>query len=174
VTVPSEEQRAAIDVQEKSLMRQLDWIKNIDTKVQLLTGINIIMIGAVAAMAPKKFDWIEVGYVIAGAVFLLISTYYSFWAMAPQMKGPEQSLIFFGAIAKRKVDGKKKTEPRSIEEFNQLLTDRSAGEYLQDLNEQVFINASIASVKYEYLGGAITWTKIGFPFWLIAIYMLYK
>lgn len=161
----SGEQKTRIDRLEKSLQRMLDWNKAIDTKTQIVLGLNIAMLGGLVALSPEpdEFTTGALCGLAIGGFFPFLSCIQCIRGFFPQTKGPGDSLIYFGAIAKRTLDG-----------FRKALANETDEAYVADLEEQVYRNAQISTSKYTLVKNAILFQAIGIIPWLIVSYVLYK
>lgn len=165
VAEPPADPLAAIERQEASLARQLDWIRAVDGKVPVLIGIDTAMVAAIAAIAPEpgRFTALAGLMVVLGSGAVIISLICCITATFPRTDGPEGSLIFFGEICKR-----------PLEAYDRAIRERTDADYLADLNAQCHRNAQVAASKYAAVANAMMWLFIALPLWLIAGYMLYQ
>ena len=150
-----------IAIAEGTLSRLLEWIRAVDAKTPLVIAIATGMLGVIAAVAPKPGDLaLRSSLAIAlGAIPLIGSLVLCLMATFPQTRGPLDSLIFFGGIAKR-----------SAQQFLDAERKRTQEEYLADLLAQCHRNAEIAASKYADLKRALYWLAASIPFWLWVIY----
>ncbi|NOG92585.1 MAG: hypothetical protein HND42_05010 [Armatimonadetes bacterium] len=143
----------------------IDWNKAIDTKTQIALGLNLAMLGGLVAMSPKPDDLTFRMLVLLaiGGILPFLSCVQCMRGFFPQTKGPGDSLIFFGAIDNRTVDG-----------YRKAICEETDETYASDLCEQVYRNAQIATSKYRLVKNAILLQAMGVIPWLIASYVLYK
>ena len=154
-----------VDRMEKSLQRMLDWIKAIDTKTQIALGLNVAMLGGLVAVTPKpeSLNPAILGLLALGGLLPFVSCTQCIRAFFPNTKGPGDSRIFFGAIANRSLSG-----------FRQALAKETTETYGDDLSEQVYRNAEIATGKYRMVKNAILLQGMAVVPWLIVCYFLFK
>lgn len=85
-----------IDAQEKELARLLEWIRQADSKSQIVVGANLALIGAVVGLMPngaKSSIWSLV-LVAGGCLLPGLSLFHCLSASQPHVIGPPQSLIY--------------------------------------------------------------------------------
>lgn len=154
-----------IEIQERTLGYQLDWIKAVDTKTEILIAIDLAMLGLLAAVAPKPTDLSALPIIMlsASALPLLVSLFYCVRATFPHLDGPRGSLIYFGGICAHDREG-----------FGDLARGRSETDHLKDLCDQTHQNALIAGTKYKRIQAAFMAMFIGAAFWLPTVYILYQ
>ncbi len=107
------------------------------------------------------FEWILYLSVVTFIVFITISIIYSFKALYPDIQIRKPSLFFFGSIASKK-----------IEDFKKEFATLSEKEILEEINDQVYINSTIAKVKMEKIRTSITNFSIGAFSLLITLLLL--
>ena len=156
----------AIDAQEKSLARLLEWIRHADSKSQILITLNLAMIGGIVAgmPTPDKLNVRDVGFLLVGAGPSFFNLMHCLHATSPRtITKATQSSIYFGLMAKSGLD-----------QYLIYVSERTQEEYLHDLNEQCYANAKIADKKYRHIRIAVLWTFRCILLWLIAVYLLYR
>lgn len=123
------------------------------------------MVGAAAAVFPEreKFSCIALLWLALATAGPLAVLYHCWLATHPQTKGPERSLIYFGAIASL-----------SIGAYSERVRTQNEEDYYADLITQSHRNAEIAKNKYARLRAATTWLLASIPVWAIALYLQYK
>jgi len=146
------------------LYLQLEWIKNADSKVSPLFAIDVAMLGALVALASAKTCWNKPSIIFTSLStgFLLLSVIALAIVMFPRLRGPNDSILYFGGITKKK----KEKFIKQIQKSNSQI-------YEIDLLSQAYRNAEIAKSKYVFVKIAFILTFISVPFWLISIYVLY-
>src|SRR5437667_7577979 len=89
-----------LDLQEKNLARQLDWIGRHDTKASVVLGLATGMLGVLASMGSKPSTWTPIVVVLTSVSIVLLGSSFVFIHLGnyPRTRGP-RSLIFFGKIA---------------------------------------------------------------------------
>ncbi|MBN9483129.1 MAG: hypothetical protein BGO70_01075 [Bacteroidetes bacterium 43-93] len=150
-----------IDRAEKNLQRKLEWISRVDTRVSFIAGVAIAMLGVLANAFSRIICWEWYHYAVfySAAAFLFVSLFYLYKSQNPKILAPNESLIFFGTIAKMKFD-----------DFKSKFSNTSPEDYFDDLLHQVHINSEILCEKFYYLKSSITWIIIAVIPWLIALY----
>jgi len=150
---------------EMSLARNLAWIAAADAKTAVIFAIGTAMIGLLAAAAPAYGKWTALGVILVSAsgTLLVASLLCLTAAIFPRMKGPQLSLIFFGGISNRSTD-KYREDVMSLDE---------AG-YLEDLIQQVHINAGIAAKKYLWVRNASVLLYVSTTPWFAALFVLFR
>jgi len=129
-----------IDAQEKELARLLEWIRQADSKSQIIVGANLALIGAVVGLMPngaKSNVWSLV-LVAGGCLLPGISLFHCLSASQPHVIGPPHSLIYF-----------KRIRGLSFDKYCDAVSKRTGSDYLHDLNNQCHVNAEIADKKYD-------------------------
>jgi hypothetical protein len=154
-----------IEALEKELARLLDWIKQSDTKSQMLIAINLAIITAVVGQTPhanKFHDWVFI-FLLGGCALPIWNLYRCFKAVTPHVKGTAKtSLIFFGKI-----------DELTDVEFSEAIKSRSEEDYEDDLIRQCKTNALIANKKYKRVKLAADITFWALPVALLAIMALF-
>ena len=135
-----------IDRADKNLDRQLDWIARIDSRMSFVTGIDLAMLGALAASAStvSNWSWDTGGLGVLAAVLLAAVLVCIFTGFFPRTTSKNDSLLFFGTIADKKID--------QFESQWHQTTDEA---YLNDLLAQTHINAEIVCKKFHLLKNAL-------------------
>lgn len=160
-TVPIDD---TIAIQERTLDRQLEWIRAVDVKTAFVLTICLAMLAGLFALAPKSenLGWKHVAVLVGGGALVVLTAILCGRATFPQRRGPLGSLVFFGEICKHSREG-----------YASAVARRSREEYLADLNAQCHRNAQIAALKYRRVGWAMVWLEVGLVFWLAAMVTLY-
>jgi hypothetical protein len=160
------EKNELIAVLEKSLNRQLDWVKSADTKAAFSFAMNTAMLGVLAAMAPKH----AASWTTLQAVFASFAAFFGFISLAslsvaayPRTQGPKQSLIFSAGIAQRSTD-----------QFKQAMVVLDEDAYITDLAEQCHRNAEIAITKFSWVQRAVFCMYVAVVPWAVALWLLYN
>ncbi|MDR3444472.1 Pycsar system effector family protein [Dyella sp.] len=139
----------------------LSFFPRMDAKLSVVLGLDIGMLGVLAAKVPTDvgsvpaFTW----YVIAGfLVAILVSFVQLYLGSYPNVKGGEDSIIFFRCIAG-------KTEHKFLEAFKDLTQERLADELLG----QAWRNAQILDKKITALKWAHIFTVVAVAPWAVAL-----
>jgi hypothetical protein len=152
------------DYLEKELARLLDWIKTADTRISLILPLTTAMLGAVAALTPSftKWTWC-IGISISLAVILLACSLIAISvALFPRTNGPNNSMIYFGGISSK-----------NLEKFRSDVNDLESDKYKNDLINQCYINAKIASIKFNWVKKSLMFLLFSSIPWFYTIYILY-
>jgi len=158
------ENQSKLDVVDKALARNLDWIVAADAKIPPVFAITVAMLGVLVAMLPSANRWTPCVAILAflAGVALLLSIACLAVASFPRLKGPKGSIVYFGAIIT-------KTEDDYIKEISMGPT----SELIEDIARQAYRNAEIAAAKYAAIKWAIALMFGSIPFWVIAVGLLY-
>lgn len=161
-----------ITLAENNLQRVNDWISVSDSKIGIIIAFQV---GTIAFFTTKGseiktiiltnqmgfFEWMLYLSILAFIVFTTISIIYSLRALYPDIQIRKPSLFFFGSIASRK-----------IEDFKKEFAILSEKEILEEINDQVHINSTIAQAKMERIRISITNFLIGTLFLLVTLLLL--
>lgn len=144
---------------EANLQRQIEWIKQHDSKSSVILGIATAMTGLLAN-TWKDIQSPSIDLTSAfGIALLLQSLVFAFLFLGgfPRTRGPD-SLLFFGSIAK-------------IETAAYVLqhVTRSIGEHAEDVARQCHVVAQIADIKYANLRRAYRFTLLAIIPWTYVI-----
>ena len=150
---------------EQNLSRQITWIAAADAKTSFVFGFATAMLGLLAAAAPTYGKWTVAGvaWSIGAAALLLCSLGNLALAVIPRTVGPKLSNIFFGGIS-----------TRSIDSFRVDLISLDHEGYLEDLIQQVHINAQIAAAKFTWVKRATIFLFLSLGPWVVATYFLFR
>lgn len=150
-----------LDLQEKNLARQLDWIGRHDTKASVALGLATGMLGILASMGPKPSAWTPLVVVLMSPCVVLLGSSFLFVYLGnyPKTGGPK-SLIFFETIAGLPID-----------EYKTAALSQSREDYLQDLLTQSHVVASIVARKFWALKWAYRMLFLALPPWAACIYL---
>ncbi len=148
---------------ELSLFRLIITNNAADTKVATLIGMNTTMLAVLAALVTRQEvvqAWM-VGLITLAALGLLLSLLFLSLSSFPRTSRPARSIVFFGAISA--VTGNV---------FADRVRTISDAEYLDDLVEQCYRTATIASRKFRWIQRAqMAWYSSILP-WLLTVYLL--
>lgn len=144
------------------LQFNLDWISRYDTRIALLAGIQIAMLGLLAKSGAAIISWGWISGFTFGTAFLAISygLILVYLSQYPKTESQNSSLIYFGTIA-----------PLKINNYKEKFLEVSENEYLDDLLSQVYINSIILSKKFDNLKSSLRLLAISIPPWLYAVYL---
>ena len=139
----------------------LDWIGRYDNRSALLFTLDLAMIGTLALKITYSAHSFY-GLLNAIAFTLLgISIIASSITIFPRLKGPQNSLIYFGSIAKMEKG-----------EFKDKFVDRTKTVYLDDLLAQCHVNAKILDFKFRVFRISLSVTMVAIVFWSLSLYLL--
>lgn len=158
-TVPLEKQ---LQLAEKNLDYLLEWVSRFDNKSYVVLGINTGMLGVIATFAPAVSLWdsLMIVFALLFIIFLTASLLFVYLGNYPRLKGPSDSLFYFGAVCNLKLD-----------QYQQEFSKRSPEEHLKDLLEQCHRNSEILNQKFTYLKWAYRTLFVGVIPWAITIYL---
>jgi hypothetical protein len=178
-----------IELQEKTLQKQLDWIRQADKKAQILMGTNLAMIGGLLSLTSKS-EVLGLSLpvlVTIGVLFPALSLVSCTSATSPRIgHSAEHDLVVLGRlrITWRKPQADRPTDSRpsliffgqirrlSLEAYSDRVSEQTPERYLQDLNAQCHINATIADLKHARMRVAGSQLLVGILPWAFAIYFL--
>lgn len=149
---------------ESSLARNLAWVAVADSKLAPIFAIDMAMLGAWCALAPKVDGWdvLTVVFSALALIPLLLSVGALAFVAFPRLDGPKGSAIFFGGIVNH-----------SLEEFLKKMASGVSEETLEDLARQTYRNAEIAKDKFAHVRWAMIFLFLSVPTWLISVALLY-
>jgi hypothetical protein len=146
------------------LDKQLGWITSADSRLSLVLPLSTAMLGALAVYATNPNEWpLMAGIPAAFAIFFLsLSIIFCACASFPRTTGTKGSMMFFEGIISR-----------DISQFRAVVKSATKDEFHDDLVQQCYINAQIASAKFAWVKrGMISVLTAMFP-WAFAIYQFY-
>jgi hypothetical protein len=154
-----------VAILQDSLARQLGWIAAADTKAGFVFAIATAMLGLLASAAPEYGKWTTAGvtFSFVATILLLGSLAAIVFTIFPRTAGPKLSVIFFGSIASRGID-----------EYRNDIHQLDDAIYAEDLIQQVYVNAEIASAKYRCVKIASVLLALGVLPWVSAAYVLFR
>jgi len=180
---------ALVQMQEKVFQKQLDWIRQADKKAQILMGTNLAMVAALLSLTskPGAINAAHAALVLLGVFFPAMSLLACTAATSPRIKGRhEHTLLSIGPIQvlwRKRTTSKFPRAAKSLIYFGDIgqltladyadrVREQTPERYLQDLNMQCHVNATIANLKFEGIRRASTQLAVGFFTWALAIYLL--
>jgi len=86
------------------------------------------------------------------------AVYFSFKTLFPDNKVREDSGFFFGSIANK-----------GVAKFKKEFLNSKDDEIIEDINNQTFINSTIATAKFTWLKKSIVDTLIASALWIISL-----
>lgn len=145
---------------ERTLDRQVEWVRTADAKVAPVFAVDAAMLGVLGVRLPHLHEFslpVAIVWALAAAA-LLVSLVCLGLVALPRLDGPKESLIFFGTAAK-------------IEAGDYVARLLAADEALitEDVARQAHRNAEIAAAKFAHLKNAALCMFAALPLWLVAI-----
>jgi hypothetical protein len=154
-----------VRMMELSIERLLKTNNAADTKVATLVGMNTTMLAVLAALVTSheiSNGWL-IALVILSAAGMLMSLLFLSLSSFPRTSRPAKSIVFFGAITA--------VDPS---EYTQRVNTITNEEYIDDLADQCYRTATIATQKFRWIQRAqLAWYGSLTP-WLLTVYMLFK
>jgi hypothetical protein len=156
-----------IDAAKWLFERTLGWIAAADVKVGVAIALDSAMLGGLAAaFASSDYHlrsvWCYV-FVVAATAGMSFAMFCAGMAALPRMRGPVQSMIFFGRVAEMSADV-------YVEEFSKM----TEKELLVDLAKQIHRNAEIANEKHHWVRKSLFWSFLAAGVWIMAVALLVK
>ena len=146
----------------KNLEYLLEWVGRFDSKSSVILGIDTGMLGVLATFAPAQNLWdsqmrdsaiLSIGLLLASLLFVYLGNY-------PRLKGPSESLFYFGSIRRK-----------CFKQYQQEFSKRSTEEHLKDMLEQCHRNSKILNQKFNYLKWAYHFLIFSVLPWVFTIYL---
>lgn len=146
------------------LSKNLDWIGAVDGKISPVLAIDTAMLGVLGALVPGVEKWtLGAAGVSLMATLLLVASVASLVAVSfPRLRGPTDSMIYFGAIANRE-----------RAEYLKEVTNADKATLREDLIVQTHRNAEIAKGKYKAIRVSMGCLYGAVPFWVGSILIMY-
>lgn len=143
----------------KTLDRVLGFFQRVDSRAQVLMGIDVAMLFTLAVNAPSLVTplWVHAVFVVAAAL-LGLSLYKVYRVFNPQLRGPELSLIYFQEIAKL-----------AEKEYLDRFTVQTVDGFTRDVLFQAWRNSEILIEKFKSLKDGMTAAGWSLPFWIAAL-----
>jgi|SRR6267142_1870086 len=154
-----------IELVDRILSRNLDWISAADSKVAPILAIDTAMLGVLAALVPSAESWRALPAVLAAISALLLcgSVVSLIAATFPRLSGPKASMVFFGGISSFE-----------REQYVAQLLGAHSADVTRDIAQQCHRNAEIAATKYWCVKWAMILLFGALPFWVAAVSLLYS
>jgi len=150
-----------ISLLEKSLDRNIEWIKSSESRLPVVLSLDTAMLAVLAALFPEKIFCEPVFFIIfygLATSLLLLSILFSSFSTFPRTKGPKKSLIYFSGILERSAD-----------EFKRDIYNLNEEVYINDLISQCYRNAEIANQKYYWIKRSMICLYLSAIPWLFTI-----
>lgn len=144
----------------QSLELLLGFFDRVDTKLSVVLGINIGLVGLLAAQFHDYRQVAIVGWSAIGVFLIcaLTSLYHLYRGSFPHTDGGRGSLLYFKEIAKR-----------TSAEFCGEFAAQDAEARLRDVLEQTWQNAVILSEKYRHLRCAYQAMALSLVPWAVGL-----
>ena len=138
----------------------LSFFSRVESRSSVVLAIDTGMAGFLVASAPPlhafyKWMWITS---VTTMVLLAASVIFLYFGSAPDLKGGEGSLVYFGEISKLR-------EHAFIESFR----GQSERDYTNDLLAQAWRNAKIVGVKFLCLKWAFRFMAFAIVPWVVSL-----
>ena len=141
----------------------LGFFARIDTKLSVMLGINLGMLGLLGSRVPEfsQVSW-WMGLLAVAFVLPLVASFCHLWRGAfPDRRGGTNSLVYFGSIARM-----------SESHFRDSFSAQSPEALADDLLNQVWRNAKIVDQKFASLCRAYVATLLAVLPWFVILVML--
>lgn len=154
-----------IEMLEKNLSRQLDWIRAADSKVAPIIVLTSSMLGTTAAAVSRTptFNMFILTVTILTVAPLLMALVYVAMANFPHFNPDTGSIIFFGSI-----------NQAGLSSFERRANEITADEYFRDLSAMCYNSAHIAHLKFLHIKKAMVFLLMGILPWVILIYDVFQ
>jgi hypothetical protein len=154
------EKQKLFDIASSQLDRVLGFFPRVETKISALFAVDVAMLAllGVNAMAGDLGIWYLALLYVAAASARGLSIWFLYTASFPQLKGGNNSLVYFKEIAKR-------TETNYVREMR----DSDIEAYADDILGQVWRNSEILTAKFHGVTRSFICTAIAVPAWFLAL-----
>lgn len=158
-------QVVTIEFVEHILNRDIAWVGAADAKVGPLLAIATAMLGTLAAFVSRvsTLALIPVLIMTATALLLLLCLTFLGLTVFPRLRGPADSLIYFGSVASI-------PENSYLDRLSKLSTD----EIYTDLARQCYRNAKIAMIKHKAITRAMACLIASILPWVVSLWQLWQ
>ena len=148
------------------LERNLAWVAAAEVKVAVIVTIDMALLGSIggtysAAGAATRTACADLFWTIFAAILVAAGIFCAAMAVLPRLKGPAESLVFFGCIG-------------SLTRSDYLTRFKNASELqlLEDWTAQIHRNAQIACRKFCWVRRSMWLSFFSVIPWVVAIHML--
>lgn len=154
------EKQKLFEVASAQLDRVLGFFPRVETKISALFAVDVAMLAllAVNATVNDLGIWYLALLYVASAVALGTSIWFLYTASFPQLKGGDNSLVYFKEIARR-------TEANYLK----AMRESEIEAYADDILGQVWRNSEILTAKFHGVKWAFISTALAVPAWFLAI-----
>lgn len=145
-------------VAELNLTRLLEWNTRYDAKATAITAIDLGMLGSELVISNGRLNSnSEISFSLM--IFILgLALIVNLYASFPRLKSKNNSLLYFGTIAKKELSS-------YTEEFMKL----DSESYLRDILQQCYRNSQIIKSKFFWLKISFYLTFISILPWVITL-----
>jgi len=129
-----------LDAANSQLDRVLGFFSRVETKASFLFAINTSLLAIMALnFSPADLAFCsEMIPAVGASILILVSFFFLYRSSFPNLRGGDDSLLYFRAIAQRaEID------------FVQAFTQRSVEQHTHDLLGQVWRNSEILKMKFD-------------------------
>ncbi|OGS55884.1 MAG: hypothetical protein A3J79_02930 [Elusimicrobia bacterium RIFOXYB2_FULL_62_6] len=150
-----------IDMLEKNLARQLDWIRAADSKVAPIIFLTSSMLGASAAALSRttSITPLTLTLMLLTVIPLLAALVCIAMASFPHFNPDTGSIIFFGSV-----------NQAGLSSFERRASEITRDEYFRDLSAMCYNSAHIANLKFRHVKRAMVFLLAGIVPWVTLIY----
>jgi Family of unknown function (DUF5706) len=154
------EQKALLSACKDELGLVLSFFPRVDAKASVVLAVDTGMVGYLAAHLPElnSMRWWEFLAPACTIALLTWSFWYLYKGAFPQLKGGEDSLVYFREIARR-------TETKFIDDF----MSQQEPAYIKDLLGQTWRNSQILKAKFDDLRCSFIFMAIAVVPWTISL-----
>ncbi len=153
-----------IELLEKNLARQLEWIRAADTKIAPVIFITTFLLGtsvAFISMAPELSGF-TISFAIICIGMLLYTLFNIIMVNFPRIARNDESSIFFEGVRATDYAG-----------FEKKIASMTRETYFHDLANTCYENALIASVKFGYVKKAMLGLFFAIIPWVVLVYIIF-
>lgn len=143
------------------LQTNLEWIRYSDAKATGILTIYGVLITVAFTNIVEIFEFITTSWILIALTMLagfssLIAIYYGFRSISPRVETMDhKSIIFFGSIMEHS------ETMESFRRYSHEVLDSRVG-LDDDLARQIYINARIASAKFQNVSSSIRYFIVSF------------
>lgn len=142
-----------------TLERQLQWVSNADAKAGALVAIYIAIVAAAStALQGMTFTPLQLKLALISGFLVLPGLLYAIAVFFPRVDGPLASVFFFKGI-----------RSYSAPDYASSIAALTEAAAIDDLVQQIYRNAEIATAKHNALRSSIGWAAACFVGSLIAL-----
>jgi hypothetical protein len=138
----------------------LSFFSRVESRSSVVLAIDTGMGAFLVGSAPPLHSFCKWMAIASGATLLLlgVSVVFLYFGSAPNLKGGEGSLVYFGEISKSR-------EQKFVDDF----AAQSEATYARDLLAQTWRNAKILGIKFHCLKWAFRFMAFAIIPWLVSL-----